>query len=260
MERRAEGEAARTVIGIPEVREALRQVSLKPYEGSRIVVIFDGVESLSDEAANALLKTLEEPPDQVTFLLLSANEEALLATIRSRCSFLSLLPVPQAQMVAALMEREAVGRGTRRGTGPPVPRLLRLGAGRPAWFPASGKPGYKPSTGSMKFCQSGLEERFAYANELAAQFSKDRDSARQTLFEWLRWWRDLLLIKEGAHQYLRNADRRSDLMLHASALTTAQTAGFLERIHKTLEALDRNANPRLACEVLMLNLPKANPT
>ena len=105
---RDEGDPSRTVIGIPEVREVLHQVSLKPYEGSQIVVIFNGVESLSDEAANALLKTLEEPPDQVTFLLLTSNDDALLSTIRSRCSLLSLLPVPQQQMVEALTDRETV--------------------------------------------------------------------------------------------------------------------------------------------------------
>ena len=45
---------------------------------------------------------------------------------------------------------------------------------------------------------AGLDARFAYANELAGLFSRDRDSARKVLFLWLSWWRDLLLIKEGA--------------------------------------------------------------
>ena len=62
--------SARTVIGINEINEALRRVNLNPYEGSTSVVILDGAESMSDEAANALLKTLEEPPPQVLFLLL----------------------------------------------------------------------------------------------------------------------------------------------------------------------------------------------
>ena len=253
---RAEGDSTRTVIGIPEVREVLHQVSLKPYEGSRIVVIFDGVESLSDEAANALLKTLEEPPDQVTFLLLTSNEDSLLATIRSRCSQLSLLPVPQKRMIDALMERESIDAGR-------AAELARLSRGCYGWARnALREPEVWEARDRVldrvdQVCRSGLLERFEYAGELASQFSSERESARQELFEWQRWWRDLLLIKEGADNYLRNVDRAAELRLHATGVTTAQTVEFLERIHKTLEALDRNANPRLACEVLMLNLPAA---
>ena len=252
--RRDEGDPTRTVIGIPEVREVLHQVSLKPYEGSEIVMIFDGVELLSDEAANALLKTLEEPPDQVTFLLLSSNEDVLLSTIRSRCSLLSLLPVPQAQMVEALTVRESVEPGC-------AVELARLSRGCYGWAHRviHGTDVWEARERALdriyEVCRAGLAERFEYANELAGQFSRDRESARQVLFEWQRWWRDLLLIKEGAENYLHNADRSDELRLHATGVTTAQTAGFLERIQKTLEALDRNANPRLACEVLMLNMP-----
>ena len=252
---RAEGEAARTVIGIQEVREVLHQVSLKPFEGSRIVVIFDGVESLSDEAANALLKTLEEPPSQVTLLLLTSNEDAILPTIRSRCCQLSLLPVPQPQMVETLVSRESCDR-ERAG------ELARLSRGCYGWArsilrePELWDEREQVLDRLVQVCQSGLEERFAYANELATRFSRDRDSAQQLLFEWQRWWRDLLLIKEGADNYLHNADRAEELRLHATGVTTAQTVAFLERIDKTLTALEQNANARLACEVLMLNLPR----
>ena len=254
---RSEREAARTVIGIQEVREVLHQVSLKPFEGSRIVVIFDGVESLSDEAANALLKTLEEPPEQVTLLLLTANEDAILPTIRSRCRRLSLLPVPQQQMVEALVSRESCDR-ERAG------ELARLSRGCYGWArsilhePDLWDEREQVLDGLSQVCQSGLEERFAYANELATRFSRDRDSAQQLLFEWQRWWRDLLLIKEGADGYLHNAARADELRLQATGVTTAQVVAFLERINKTLTALEQNANARLACEVLMLNLPRGS--
>ena len=74
----------RTVISLGDVKDVLRQTYLNPYEGRNSVVIFDGAESMSEEAANALLKTLEEPPEHVTILLLTTNEDYLLSTIRSR--------------------------------------------------------------------------------------------------------------------------------------------------------------------------------
>ena len=57
-----EGRSPRTVIGIDAIKEVIHRVSLNPFEGSTSVVIIDGAESMSDEAANAFLKTLEEPP------------------------------------------------------------------------------------------------------------------------------------------------------------------------------------------------------
>ena len=70
-----------TVIGIDDVKEVLHQVNLKPFEGRVGVTIFDGAETMSDEAANALLKTLEEPPPQVVLVLLTSNEDAILPTV-----------------------------------------------------------------------------------------------------------------------------------------------------------------------------------
>ena len=77
------------------------------------------------------------------------------------------------------------------------------------------------------------------------------------LFLWLRWWRDLLLIKEGAGDYVHHTDKSAELEAHRNGLTTIQIVAFVKQIHHTLEALDHNASPRLSLEVMMLNLPVA---
>ena len=74
----------------------------------------------------------------------------------------------------------------------------------------------------QEVCEGGLDVRFDYAAEVAARFGRDRDSGRQLLYLWLRWWRDLLLIKEGADEYLNHTDRTTALQLQASRLSTAQ--------------------------------------
>ena len=106
-------------------------------------------------------------------------------------------------------------------------------------------------------CQSGLDSRFALANEMATLYYQDRGAAKESLYQWLRWWRDLLLIKEGGEEYIHNIDRNEQLRLQATQLTTLQIVGFIKRVLDTLEALDRNASARLALEVLMLDLPVA---
>lgn len=211
---------------------------------------------MSEEAANALLKTLEEPPPQVLILLLTANEEALLPTIRSRCRRLALLPVPKQQMTDRLISEYQADSETAE-------RLARLSRGCMGWAinALSDSLVLEKRKDELEriqeICESGLETRFSYAADLATRFSRDREPVREILFLWLRWWRDLLLIKEDTEEYVQNADLLPRLRLQATQLSTLQVAVFVRDLLQTIEALDRNANPRLALEVLMLNLPMA---
>ena len=252
--RSPEGGPTRTVIGIDDVKEALHRANLKPYEGACGVIIFEGAESMSEEAANALLKTLEEPPPQVVMLLLTANEGALLPTILSRCRRLQLLPMTKQQVAEELIANHYADPQEAE-------RLARLSRGCLGWaINLLNSPELlEEREGEMARMEetygAGLEGQFNYAGELASLFSRDRESARQLLYLWLRWWRDLLLIKESTEEYVHNLDRLTQLRLKATELTTGQIIGFVKRLEQTLEALDRNASPRLALEVLMLNLP-----
>ncbi|MEN8162649.1 MAG: hypothetical protein ABFS37_00850 [Acidobacteriota bacterium] len=82
-----QGEGAKGLIKIEVVREIVKQAPGRPFEGQNRVWIIDGVDRRLEAAgANAFLKVLEEPPDHVRFLLLCANPQAVLPTIRSRCA------------------------------------------------------------------------------------------------------------------------------------------------------------------------------
>lgn len=85
-------QGAKRQIKIEQVQEAVREAPGRPFEGRNRVWIVNGAEAgnLGREAANAFLKTLEEPPGHVHFILLAGNPEAVLPTIRSRCQRLSL--------------------------------------------------------------------------------------------------------------------------------------------------------------------------
>jgi len=259
VEQREEGEPTRTVIGIDEIKSALRQVNLKAYEGNCSVIIFDHAESMSEAAANALLKTLEEPPPQVLIMLLAEDEESLLPTLRSRCRLFTLLPVPKVTMVEKLISENHTDPATAE-------RLAILSRGCLGWaVTASNEPQILEQLGAdleriQETYHSGLEVRFNYAAELATRFSRDREPVKQLLFLWLRWWRDLLLLKEGAEDYVQNLDCMDQLLNQAAHLTTGQVVDSVKRLPQTLEGLDSNANPRLALEVLMLNLPTETAT
>ena len=249
-----EGRSPKTVIGIDAIKELIHRVSLNPYEGSSSVVIIDGAESMSDDAANALLKTLEEPPPQVMFLLLTANEGAVLPTIRSRCQRMVLVPLSRDAMVQRLVS----GHQT---TPEQAEHLFRLSRGCLGWAIGALDDAQvlEQRQADLERMQetldAGLETRFTYANEIATLFGSDRDAAKDLLALWLRWWRDLLLIKEGAEEFLHNADYSDSLRNQASGLSTAEIVQFINRLMQTLSNLDSNVNPRLAMEVMMLNLP-----
>ena len=230
-----------------------RTVNLNPFEGSRSVIIIDGAGAMTPEASNALLKTLEEPPPGVLFLLLAEDEEALLPTIRSRCQAMRLLPMSRRRMIDYLDEERGVPEDE-------ADRLYRLSRGCLGWAlqaqagPAGSRPAAgRPGAGCGETVGAGLDTRFGYANEVASLFGSNRPAARELLALWLRWWRDLLLVKEGADEYLHNADQSAVLRAHAETLTTAQIAAFIRRLLSTITALDANANPRLALETLMLH-------
>ena len=245
---------ARRDIRIDQIREIESFLNLTAYEGSYKVVILDGAELLNTAAANALLKTLEEPPVNVLLLLLTSNEDALLSTIKSRCRFLYLKPVAKSELADKLV----AGYAAAPEMAEQLARLSRGCLGQAVNALQDGQILEQREADLERLeevCEGGLDARFNYAAELAARFNRDRDATRELLYLWLRWWRDLLLIKEGAEQYVHNADRIIPLRLQATRLTTAQVVAFIKRLNLTLEALDRNANARLALEVLMLNLP-----
>ena len=241
-------------IRIEQVRDIESFLNLTPYEGVCKVVIVDGAELMNTAAANALLKTLEEPPANSRLLLLTANEDALLPTIRSRCSALYLKPVPKAE----LQERLARDYAADTEMAERVARLSRgcFGQAVDALRDSQALEQRRADLERLKeVCEGGLDVRFDYAAEVASQFGRDREAARELLYLWLRWWRDLLLIKEGGEEYLHNADMDATLRLHATQLTTGDVVAFIKRLNRTLEALDANANPRLTLEAFVLGLP-----
>ena len=119
------------VAGIRAVEEAL---SFRPYEGVKKVVIIDDADSMNQSAANAFLKTLEEPPDESLLILVAAHAGRLPETIRSRCSRINFTPLsPKAceRVIATVAQRSAPsGKKPSAGAGR-LPVMVRLSMGRP---------------------------------------------------------------------------------------------------------------------------------
>jgi len=103
---------------------------------------------------------------------------------------------------------------------------------------------------------AGLEQRFAYAQELANRFSQDRKAGAEITEIWLDWWRDLMLIKGGCQEAIINVDYETVLEEQVRGLSLSEIKEFLANLGLLQEAISKNVNPRLALEWLMLNLPR----
>ena len=93
-------------IKIGQIRDMQAQVALSPLNADRRVVILDGAELMNNAAANCLLKTIEEPPGQTIFILLTANRSSLLMTIRSRCRTINFDKLTAEEIRNALLARD----------------------------------------------------------------------------------------------------------------------------------------------------------
>ncbi|MFC2012762.1 DNA polymerase III subunit delta' [Chloroflexota bacterium] len=245
----------RTEIGIDQIRQLQHSAGLPPFEGRCKLFIIDGAEFMSSEAANCLLKTLEEPGEKMVFILLTTNERLLPATVVSRCQRLELQPLAAAELEAALCQNQ--------GVDPEQARLLsRLAHGCPGWaIQTNDDPGLLQQRTEkidqlIDTVNADYEERFTYAAQLATQFSQNRSSVQEILRLWQDWWRDLMLIKTGSGDIITNIDFKDTLVKMAGEYSLAGIKDFITGIQEACIQLRRNASPRLVLEVLMLDMPR----
>jgi DNA polymerase-3 subunit delta' len=250
---------SKTEIGIDDIRGLQRIANLPPYEGKYKVFIIDDAECLSTEAANSLLKILEEPPQRVVWLLLAAEEEHLLPTIISRCQRLELKPVPSEQVQETLVNSYNIEVNRAK-------LLAQLCHGRFGWALSALANNDIFEQRSQRIDRlvslltTSLGQRFAYAQELASQFGQNRRAGAEIIEIWLDWWRDMMLVKGGCQEAIINVDYEKALEEQARGLSLSDIKGFLSNLCLLQEEISKNVNPRLALEWLMLNLPRKKPS
>jgi DNA polymerase-3 subunit delta' len=247
--------AGRSEISIDQIRELERYASLKPFEGKCRVFIIDNSELMSSEAANCLLKTLEEPPPFVYFILMSSNEKALLSTILSRCQKLELRPVALSEIELALTERYEASPEHARV-------LARLSSGCMGWtIRASIDPDILSNRSEqlrtlVDIAKADRLDRFSHSADISGQFSRNRAEVQKLLSLWISWWRDLLLIKSGCRDIITNIDHEEALFHEEACYDIIDISDFILSLILTGTLLKNNANPRLALDVLMMSMPK----
>ncbi len=235
---------------VDQVRAVQHSLSLKPYQSKYRVALFLRFQEANDNAANALLKTLEEAPAHAILLLTADTPEQLLPTIVSRCEILRLRALPVSAIESDLLER---------GVDEERARLLsHISGGRPGYarkliddFTILEKREERLND-MQTLLPASRVEKFSYADKL----SKDKDGMRQTILVWLSYWRDVMLRVAQAETPLINIDRNMEIEFLAGRLDLSTARRVVRDLESALEKMERNVNARLIAEVLLLDWPK----
>jgi DNA polymerase-3 subunit delta' len=237
---------------IDQVRDLLRELSLSPHEGTWRVAVLCDFERASTEAANALLKTLEEPPAHVVLILTATEADILLPTIVSRCQVLSLRPLAVTEVQQALISHWGADEMQAN-------LLAHVSSGRLGWAVRALQD--KAMLARRDECLDALTslsgkgrvDRLAYASNLSRNPKLAR---RETLDFWMSWWRDVLLLTADAQVVLTNIDRMDSLREHTNQVTLHESQRVVAQLRYIVGSLDQNVNLRLAMDVLLLSLPR----
>lgn len=223
-------------ISVAQIRDLVEDARIRPYAGRYKLYIIEEAQKMTIEAQNALLKTLEEPPAYMIVLLLTSNEESLLATIQSRCVNLSL-PYMASDRLKALLEKEYAIADASAAIA-----YARGNIGKAIGFISddSVKQGYMENIRILRHVAYAKEsEFFDLVKELT---TKIKDMEAFLDFTQM-WYRDILIQKASDNQadIIFTEEYRTIAEL-ARAYTYMQIGKILDRIDLTRERLRANVN------------------
>lgn len=245
--------AASQTTGICQIRRLEMVAATNPYEGRRRVFLIDPAEAMTGDAQDAFLKTLEEPPEAVTLVLISASPGRLTETVRSRCRRLDVSPLPREGLRARLGGRDDVADAD-------ADAVARLARGRAGWALnaiAEGEPLAQRRAQIeevRRLSASGVAERLDFAQGLAGRRGAV-EPALTMLEHWREWWRDMLRVRLGVESGLTHEFLREELLADAPRHEPCAIAAFLRELHHTEELLRIGVGVRVALEALMLAVP-----
>ena len=242
-------------IRICQIRHMERVISRAPFEGRYRVEIIEPADMLNREAEIALLKTLEEPPPQVVIILITAHEDKLLDTIRSRARRVQFTGMSRGDIERSLRTRWDVDAGK-------AAELARLSGGRLGWAVIAlhdekmMQQREAALASAEELAQAPMSDRFKYAGDLGGKYSKDRAGVQLALEMWQEWWRDVLVIAGGREESAVHRDRLDRLHALAARCDARSAARGLRAIVEARLQLEENGSPVLVLESMMLALPQ----
>lgn len=275
-----------------QIRDVIHDVSMAPVEGPYKVYIFESADLFNDAAANAFLKTLEEPPDDVVIILMAHSYDRVLPTIASRCHVVRFRRIPPSEATEVLVSqtgadrveaaaalaaaggvaaraRDFLGSPSRRAARDSILRVLKDLTAMDDYDVLVG------AKGLLVAVKAPLEDvRSAQEAELASRAdflgkgamksleernkreltAREREGVAEVLNVAESWLRDCLVISQGVPDLVVNADAMDAMEEVGAVITPAAAAAALGAVNTARKRISYNVSPQLAIEAMLFDL------
>lgn len=277
---------------VEQIREIVSSVSLAPIRARGKVYILDRVDLLGVSAANAFLKTLEEPVEGVTFILLGRTREAVLPTIVSRCQVVPFRHIPAREAAGILSQKTGVtpqqARIAIEACNGSITRAMSFAKSaersefRARIMEVLANLALSDERDVLEYAAELIERAKAPLDNVRTQQSEElaesadfltktalkqielrhkralsmatRESLNQTTSIIRSWLRDVLMISSGTPELIVNVDQREVLERAAQNVTPAGIMSALREAYKTDETLSYNVSPETCLDVLLFSI------
>ena len=237
---------------IDVIRELQNRLQLGCYEARYKIAILKQFDAATIGAANAFLKTLEEPPAHVILILTATDADGLLDTIKSRCRVISIRPIPTPLIKESLQTRWHLPSDE-------ATLLAHLANGRLGWAVKASQESALLTTRihQLELLETIVTETRIGRFKLADKLTQHPEQLPAYLHNWLTWWRDLILLAhEDSEETITNIDKLPQLRQHRQSWDKELILRCLKQTQTALWQLERNANAKLVIENLFLCYPK----
>jgi DNA polymerase-3 subunit delta' len=236
-------------ISIQQIREIERELSYRSFSGKHKIAIIDRATLINLSAENALLKTLEEPPEKSLLILIAANAGGLLPTVRSRCVRLSFAPLNRQGVATYLRSRAEIAPDE-------IDCLAAMSMGSIGLALKLKKEGLLEKRRDWAKALSSLEAGdYQSAIAAAEELGDDRDGTL-AFFKWAEsWFRDLL-VYQSSHcpEELINIDMLVEIEKQAAAISVDRLHSSVDKAINAPAAIHRNLNRRMVLEDLLFSV------
>lgn len=240
------------MIKVDQVRHVIGQIYKRPRRGDHAVYIFTG-SAFMKEAANSLLKVLEEPPEFATLFLLTTNPGEFLPTIRSRCITVPLSPLSPPELEQYLAAKRPDWNPTVRSL---VARLAEGACGRAANFDLQRYTAARKDALTLLSAGIGADDHSALfrTTETYRAGAEGKDKTEQLLRAAYSVLEDLLFLKEGVPNLVRNSDIAQELNRLADSVDFDWITTAAQRLHEIESGMRRNVLRSLSLDAFATSL------
>lgn len=221
---------------VDQIRELLKDAYKKPYENEKKVYIVEYGDDMNEQAQNAFLKLLEEPPQYAVFVILAENTESLLLTVRSRCELIKFPPVSK-DRIKEILEKSYPGIKNAdflaRYSGGNIKRAKKLAE----------EEGFMPlRSGAFELLPKLLSKDILPSYDVSEFVENNKEDAETILNLWLDFLRDIMLIQSGSEEYAVNTDYKDKLINISNKFNENRIVTAVTEVMKAQEMLRRSVS------------------